>query len=253
MHSLLDLQKKFSCAVLEQDVSYIEQDLVSSKVTSKGAFQIYLNTYNISLSELLENYFPAIWSLLGAECATGFAFKYSHLHPPEIQNFEDWPALFPQFLYEQSELQALPYLKDVATLEWLRSKSYTALNAISLSPHEITAQIKNITQGDVMITLDPTLILTHLTYAADQIIDTALDKNADDFELTLGDYYYMIYRKGMRPQIDRLSYDAYQLLNKLQTIPLNGALAECDLNESKEQIILSKLIQNNLIISLKEV
>ena len=248
---LLDLQKTFSHAILEQDLTQIEPNICSKKVDLSDAFQIYINNVNLGLCDLLAKYYPAIWSLLGDECAVGFALKYIRFAPPEIKNFEEWPKYLPHFLSEQAELKALPYLKDVGELEWLKVKSYTAQDVHPLSPSEITKIIESLEDDHIFITLDPSVFLTTLTYQAHSIIDTALKEDSEDFEIALGEYPYMISRKDAVMHIELIDIQKYIFLQMLQTESLTEAIERAELSESEQSQILSEMIQNHHIISIE--
>ncbi len=252
MQSLHDLQKTFSNAILEQDSSQVTHSLDSKKVPIEDAFQIYINNVNLGLCEILSHYFPAIWSLLGEECAFGFATRFIKFYPPEIKNFEDWPAEFPKFLNEQSELKNLPYLMDAGVLEWLQSCSYNAKNQTALTPSEISSFIAKSENENFYIVLDASFSLAQFQYEAHVIVKTALNEASDEIEISPSIYFYTISRINKKVHIECVDEKKFLFLKALNTQTLIEASQTANLSEDEQFQILSSLIKNNHIINLKE-
>lgn len=66
---------------------------------------------------LLDAY-PVVAALLGEEAFHALARALWHHHPPERGDLSEWGAALAGFVAAQSDLDGLPYLSDVARLEW---------------------------------------------------------------------------------------------------------------------------------------
>ncbi len=66
---------------------------------------------------LLDAY-PVVAALLGDEAFQALAHALWHHHPPERGDLAEWGVALAGFVAAQSDLDGLPYLRDVARLEW---------------------------------------------------------------------------------------------------------------------------------------
>lgn len=114
---------------------------------------IYRNTATSVLVNALRLAFPAVQRLVGAECFEGAARRFIAASPPRSAWLDEYGAAFPAFLAQLSETASVPYLADVAYLEWqvngvlhapdlpvldlarLASLDDGALGALRLFPH----------------------------------------------------------------------------------------------------------------------
>lgn len=66
---------------------------------------------------LLDAY-PVVAALVGAEAFAALARALWHHHPPTRGDLAEWGDTLPGFIETQPDLAGLPYLPDVARLEW---------------------------------------------------------------------------------------------------------------------------------------
>lgn len=101
-------------------------------------FAVYRNNVAHSLGRALATRFPVIERLLGAECFAAVAREFQTAHPPASPMLFQWGEAFAGFLHGFPPLADLPYLADVARLEWLRGEAYHAPDAIAATPAWLT-------------------------------------------------------------------------------------------------------------------
>jgi Putative DNA-binding domain len=87
---------------------------------------IYRNNVNASLSTALASRFPVIQRLVGADFFLALALVFIERHPPRSPVLSTYGARFPDFLDRFEPVACLPYLSDVARLEWARAVAYHA-------------------------------------------------------------------------------------------------------------------------------
>lgn len=92
-------------------------------------FDVYRNNVAVSLTEALETGFPAVRGLVGTEFFRAMAGVFLRAHPPETPVLTMWGARLPDFLSGFPPAQGLPYLRDVARLEYALRESYHAADA----------------------------------------------------------------------------------------------------------------------------
>lgn len=97
-------------------------------------FAIYRNNVQHGLSRALAARFPVVERLVGAEFFAAAARVFAARHPPGSPVLLDWGAAFPAFLAAFPPARSLPYLPDVARLEWLRGLAYHAPDATPADP-----------------------------------------------------------------------------------------------------------------------
>jgi len=96
-------------------------------------FNVYRNNVAVSLKEALSSGFPAIKSLLGAAFFDSMTGVYLRAHPPKSPRLALYGETFPDFLAGFEPVRHLPYLPDVARLEYALRQSYHAADATALT------------------------------------------------------------------------------------------------------------------------
>lgn len=111
MPDLATFQRNFATALLaDQPFEYIAR---------QGGFAVYRNTSARGTVEALRATFPTIDLLVGAEMFTQVALDYRAARPPASPVLSDYGVDFAKYLGDQPWTSELPYLADVARLDWL--------------------------------------------------------------------------------------------------------------------------------------
>ncbi|NOX91868.1 MAG: DUF2063 domain-containing protein [Gammaproteobacteria bacterium] len=124
MNTLREQQRCFAQFVVAgDDESFVSETLAlkqspSSHFKDAQRLQIYRNNFVISLREALMGVYPVIYKLTGEEFFQHVAREYIRHHPSRTGNLHDFGDKFAGFLQAFPDLEALPYLPDVARLEW---------------------------------------------------------------------------------------------------------------------------------------
>lgn len=105
------------------------------------AFAIYRNTSARGVVEALRASFPTVDALVGADTFTEVALDFRRDTAPAGPVLSEYGADFPGFLARQPWTSELPYLADVAKLDWLWLGSFLAADADSL-PTAIGSQAR---------------------------------------------------------------------------------------------------------------
>jgi hypothetical protein len=91
--------------------------------------QVYRNNLFESLTAALGAVYPVLAKLVGAGFFRRIAREYIRAHPSRSGNLHDFGASFAAFLAQDASANALPYLSDVAALEWAWHEVYHAADA----------------------------------------------------------------------------------------------------------------------------
>lgn len=126
MPSLLETQALVSGALLHGDGAYGVAALLRSGrgVAAERRLHVYRNNLFASLGAALGAVYPVLARLVGADFFRQLARGYVVRHPPLSGDLHDFGAQLPSYLRRQASLAALPYLADVAALEWASHEVY---------------------------------------------------------------------------------------------------------------------------------
>lgn len=125
MPDLADFQRAFAAAILAEEQS--------TPPFRSLAFDVYRNTSARGVVEALRASFPTIDALLGAEMFTQVALDYRREAPPAGPVLSDYGADFSGWLARQPWTSELPYIADVATIDWLWLESFLSAGVESLA------------------------------------------------------------------------------------------------------------------------
>lgn len=97
-------------------------------------FTVYRNNVFASLTATLSSRFPAVERLVGSAFFSAMARVFIAESPPLSPVLLEYGAELPAFLETFAPVRDLPYLPDVARLEWLYATAYHAADADSIGP-----------------------------------------------------------------------------------------------------------------------
>lgn len=134
MPSLAELQRGFADAL--RDPGAPPPDAVRRAAGTPGRFNVYRNNMAAGLVDALRATFPAVQRLVGKEYFDAVARAYIDRHPPGSPVLLLYGRDLGSFLESFPSASGVPYLGDVARLEWAR---VNALHAADAAPMEIAA------------------------------------------------------------------------------------------------------------------
>ncbi|WP_019955032.1 HvfC/BufC N-terminal domain-containing protein [Yoonia vestfoldensis] len=158
-------------------------------------FSVYRNNVQHSLTRALASRFPVIEQLVGATFFTAMARVHIAQDPPTSPVLLNWGAGFPAFLDGFAPVGHLPFMGDVARLEYARGLAYHAADAAPVAPDALAvADLETLRLGlhpSVQLFKSPHPALqiwqSHQTGAARHMLtagpDHALIGRAPDFSI----------------------------------------------------------------------
>lgn len=102
-------------------------------------FGIYRNNVIVSLVDALADSYPVVQTLVGVDFFRAMAREFVYQSPPRSPVLAWYGDDFPGFVAAFPPVAELPYLTDVARLEWLRVESWHAADADALPEAELLA------------------------------------------------------------------------------------------------------------------
>jgi hypothetical protein len=162
MPRIAELQRDFAAAVLDA-----ERDVPTPLSRKSGGpparrFGIYRNNVYASLIEVLGGRFPVVTRLVGDDFFRAMARAYIKQAPPRSPVLLDYGVGFPDFVAAFAPAAEVPYLADVASLEWARHSSYHAADRTPLPLSELASAVHQ--AEDAVLELHPSLSLVSSQY-----------------------------------------------------------------------------------------
>lgn len=118
--------------------------IAPTALPSSRLLGIYRNHYLVTLEDALAATFPTVRALVGPGFFAQVARRFIVAVPPTAPCLHEYGGRLPGFLTHLPEAQDLPYLPDVARLEWALNLAYHAADADSLPLPKLAA----VTSGD---------------------------------------------------------------------------------------------------------
>lgn len=131
---LRDLQRQFREAVTGPGDGEIAAAVRSPRGQVADRIEVYRTTVQESLADVLATAFPVTQRIVGAGFFRGLAGAFIAAHPPAVPQLSAYGGDLADFIAAYDPAKALPYLPDVARLEWARSEAYFAADADTLAP-----------------------------------------------------------------------------------------------------------------------
>ncbi len=134
---LRELQQAFAHGVLEDDDRAAVAAIAADAGLSPAArFGIHRTNTIVSLLAVLQAAYPAICRLVGEDKFNFVARAYVRAHPPKVPQLSSYGWRFANFLATFPQSRNIPYMPDLARLEWARNK---ALFASDVDPIDVAA------------------------------------------------------------------------------------------------------------------
>ncbi len=114
MPSLLDTQQRLAEAIMARNAD------------ASWGVRAYRNNVFGNLAGALASAYPIVRKIVGSEFFEGMAREYARAHPSHGGDLNDYGARLAGFVAAFSHTQDLPYLSDVARMEWVAHLAYYA-------------------------------------------------------------------------------------------------------------------------------
>lgn len=177
---------------------------------AEGRLQIYRNNIFITLTETLRLVYPYVEKIVGADFFDAVAARYIQRHVSCIDQFPDFLATFPETI-------SLPYLTEIAQLEWT---CYQVFHAPDDTPLFDFTALKNITErqyAEIKFHLHPAVRVMTFQYPVYRIWQLCRQENNSDetIDLAEGGVDLLIRRRDYEVDFHVLSKSEFVLLHAL--------------------------------------
>jgi Putative DNA-binding domain len=245
--------------IAAQAINTPARDIFSiAKQNSLRGLQTYQANATASALRSMQTAYPVIAQLIGDDAFEHLARDFWAQHPPTRGDLAQWGYELSVFIASISQLEAEPYLSDVAKVEWALHTAATAADqAVDLAtfsllseqdPDAITLQFA---PGTALIQSDypiASLLTAHL-YASPSFEEVGHKLRQCTAEIAL------VWRQGLRPMVSsctdgeaafiRALLAGNSLLASLES-PTSDTLASLDFNTW-----LPHAVQNGLLVAVR--
>lgn len=229
MPTLREVQTAIARRLLGREAPKVAGSVIADGLEPEARLAIYRNTFIAVLTNALRLSYPAVERLVGDNFFDRTAAIFIDRTPPKSPYLNDYGSAFADFLADFPPAASLPYLADVARLEWAVSRS---LNAADMEPLDMASLAMLAAAGDASLSLDPhpAVALLRVDYPADAIWRAVLggdDAAMAGIDLGDGPAWLLVERDAMGVEAIRMPEPAWRFLHDLWTgRPLGDALTD---------------------------
>lgn len=213
-------------------------------------FAVYRNNVVVSLIDALADSYPVVQALVGEEFFRAMAREFIHQSPPRSPVLAWYGEGFADFIAGFGPAESLPYLSDVARIEWLRIEAWHAADIKPISVENFAALLDDVDAlPHARITFHPAL---RVVISAHPVISLWAAHQADDpsadvgkIDMSRGECALLV-----RPEldveivrIDPVAAAFIALLRQGETLAVAAAIGDFDLAAT-----LSLLLRSGAIV-----
>jgi hypothetical protein len=247
--SLREVQRALRDAVIGFDAGVAERYVVAGGLASEQRLAVYRNTFDTTLANALRLSYPAVRKLVGATFFEGAARVFAHERPPRASWLDLYGADFADFLATFTPAASLPYLPDVARLDWAVDRALHSPDVEPLDARAI-AGVDPALHEHIRFTVDPSVSLLRTDYPADAIWRAVLE--SDDAALAALDLadrpvQLQVRRLENGVEVDRIDESAFRITAALMAGQPLGAALGCDDASSAAGVLAGHLAAGRFV------
>ena len=231
MSRLADIQERFIEALRAGSAGPPPDVIGSDGERPERRFSVYRNNVHVSLVEVLVSAFPAVERLVGEEFFRAMARAYVGRELPRTPVLIHYGDTFPDFIDTFGPAQSLPYLSDVARLEWAWLRAYHAADARPIDPQAL-ASVDPDRVDALVFSLHPSLQVLRSEWPVLSIWQTNRgDEEVRSVDLHGGGQDIVVIRPDLEVEVRGLPAGGYRFLTALSeecTLGEASAVAQAD-------------------------
>jgi hypothetical protein len=217
MPSPRELQQAFCAHLRGARPASLNAHFVDATVPAGDMLGIHRNNFRLTLQEALASIFPAVEALVGEACFAALAGEFVERQPPVSPLLSAYGAAFPDFLDDHPAVIDVPYLGDVARLEWAWNTAFHAADAPTLEPEDLQRALGR-NDGDIKLALHPAVRLISSSYPLLRMWRMARwpDEVPDDIDLGTGPDHLLVLRPRFDVAVWNVDAGTYAMLDALR-------------------------------------
>lgn len=212
MPTLLEIQRAVQRAILDGNDTDAGAFIVADGFLPSERLNVYRNTFIGTLTTALRLSHPATRKLVGDVFFETAAVHFINEQPPTTAYLNEFGGAFAEFLALFQPAGSVPYLPDVARLEWAVNR---ALHASDAAPLDL-ARLSTVSadeQHRLRFIPHPSVSLVRSDYPVDLIwraVLTGDDAALASIDLNAGKVWLLVERTDDSPEMTRLTEGAWR-------------------------------------------
>jgi len=202
--------------------SLLYRDNAAEALVGESAFepaqrlQLYRNNLVIGLTEALAAVYPVVKRLVGEDFFRVTCREFIPAQPPRQAALHEFGESFPEFIRSYEPASSLPYLADVAELEWAWHEAYHAADADRLDAKQLQ-QVPQEQQAELRFALHPATRLLKSEYPVHRIwqVNQEGDTGNEVINLDEGGVCVIVIRPRLDVFIQTISETEWEFLSSL--------------------------------------
>jgi len=252
MSTLRKLQEGFAKSVNGKADENYAGVICNAGLSGTRRLGIYQHGVAIGLRDALGGVYEVVKKLVGDEFFTHVAESYIRVHPSTSGNIHDFGEKFPDYLGNFLGLETLPYLPDVARLEWAYHATFHSPVGEVLNINEL-AQVPESQYEKLSLLLSPTCSLLRSNFPILRIwqVNQEDDSSGDGVvDLNEGGVELAIVREGKQIAFHTLMPGAFAMLKafsdgKSFNVSCEAALnidSGCDVSKVLQDVVMNRIV-----------
>lgn len=222
---LAQLQQQFLHAVNTTDTALLNAIAPHARLTLTAQLQIYRQNTQLTRCKTLQTIYPILHTILGEECFQALAQHYIAAHPAKHGNLNQYGDQLATYITDPPHafqaLHDLPYLSDLAQLEYLVHQAYYAPDA-TIFPSAVFNQLTATQQTQIQLQLAPDIGLLRTDWPLLACWQHWQQHHTLPATLvgTQTTQFLCIHRADLQPTVSAITPEAYQLFSYLPDMTL---------------------------------
>jgi hypothetical protein len=235
MRELAELQALFGAGL---DASASDRDALQifrgGPEQARRRFGIYRGNAAANAAKAMAAAYPVVEKIVGPEFFAGLAREYQSRHPSETGDLNEYGQDFAAFLADFPPAKEIPYLADVAQLEWLVHRAHYAADPAPFDPARL-ASVPAEQQLQLRPRLHPACAILHSAHPLARIWQVHRDTVDSEFEVDFsqGPSHALVFRPRFRVKVAQTGdAEAAFLVAALAGATLEAALAAAQVHDA---------------------
>jgi len=224
-----DLQKKLVAGLNANNDDILDYIRTSSQLSAKEHLAIYQSSIFGSKQTVLKEIYAVCHKLVGNDFFIAMINQYIPQTISTSYDLASYGEDFYHFIANYQPAQSLPYLSDVARLEWAWHKLFTG-SATKAFDFQLLAECYAKSAEQIVFLLSSNSTLIASPYPIHRIWEVNQDDYLGDQAITLPNnamFYYLVWSQAEKMRIDLLEVAEWQILSWMQAkLPLGEICAQ---------------------------
>ena len=226
---LREMQQLFGAGIWSGDRAALACELFSGPIERNvRRLAIYRGNVFGNAHNALRNAYPITEKIVGEQFFAELAKQYARRHPSSSGDLNVYGAKLPGFIRRFSHTRELPYLPDVAAMEWKVHRAYYAADPTHPAL-DVLVSVPPERWSDCGIELAPCCNLMQSDWPLARLWEIHQPHFDGEFSVDMqaGPHFILVYRADFRAGVMAISPGAYRFLEASQRgASIGAALAE---------------------------